>query len=1164
LSSDQRQDGGTPPDAAGPRGHGRHRTFPLTNVAVRNPTITLVLLVVIATLGLVAYTTIPKEASPEVTIPVIAVSTIYAGVAPNDVESQVTRVLEEKLNTIPQIRELTSTSVEGYSSVVAEFSSDMNMDAALQKVREKVDLARPELPADAEEPSIFEFNLSEFPILQVNISGAYDLVRLRAVAERIQERLEQIPALLEVRSSGGLEREVRVEVDLVRLKNYGIAFGDVIDAIRNENVTIPGGGIDVGSQEFLVRVAGEFEDPRLIEDVVVLTRGDRPVYIRDLATVDFGFKDRESYARLDGRPVITLDVVKRSGENIIATAQAVRQAIDELAPELPATTVVKVTSDQSKYIRAMVANLENSIIFGLILVIGVLFFFLGVRNSTFVGISIPMSMLLSFAVMKVLGFSMNMVVLFSLILALGMLVDNAIVVVENIYRHLEEGMDRITAATWATGEVAMPIITSTATTVGAFLPLMFWPGIVGEFMGWLPKTLIITLSSSLFVALVIVPTLCALFMRLDGDRPRPLTPAARWTGLVLAGVALLAVGARNPLTAAVFIVLGAIVLVLHRRVMDGLGKRFQARVLPIIIEDYGRRLRWALRHRAIVVGGAVGVFIATVLVFGRFNVGTEFFPERIPPATVYVSADVPSGTNVAFTNRVAERLEAQLAELPGMSDAESVVATVGGSGNMWFGNQGDATIAVSFREYQDREHDTFETLRAMQQRLGEGIAGADVTAKAEEMGPPSGKPVNLEIIGTDADVLKRLADQAVAVLKDAPVYRKLEGLGSDMSDARPELLVDVDRERAALYGLNTSKIGGTIRSAIQGTAAAKYRTGSDEYDIVVRLAQPWRDDLSSLQNLEVIAEDGSQIPLASVASWRVQEGYGSIRRKDLDRVATVSADVRGGYNSNAVLAEVEATLAGFERALPPGYGMRFTGMQEDQQESQQFLMNAFLAALLFIGFILIAQFNSVIKPFIIMTAVVMSTVGVLLGLLVFRMPFGIIMTGVGVISLAGVVVNNAIVLIDYIDLLRERDGLDRREALIRAGMTRFRPVILTAVTTVLGLVPLAIGLNFDFLGFFSSLNPELYWGGEQAAWWGPMAIAVIAGLAFATFLTLVLVPVLYAIVDDIGVFFRRHYTWGGGEPALAGDGPAEPGRRAREPVAAGGIGRVWSRVRAVF
>jgi multidrug efflux pump len=1115
------QQGGPPGEAK------KHRNFPLTTLAVRNPTITLVLLVMVALLGFVAYTTIPKEASPEVTIPFIAVNTIYAGVSPRDVESQVTRVIEEKLNTIPQIRELTSTSVEGYSSVVAEFSPDMSMDVALQKVREKIDLAKPELPADAEEPAIFEFNLAEFPILQVNISGAYDMVRLRAVAERLQERLEQIPAILEVRRSGGLEREVRVEVDLLRLKNYGVAFGDVIDAIRNENVTIPGGGIDVGSQEFLVRVAGEFEDPRLIEDVVVEARNGRPIYVRDLATVDFGFKDRDSYARLDGSPVITLDVVKRSGENIILTADAVKSAIAGLGQELPASTVVKITGDQSKYIRAMVANLENNIISGLILVIGVLFFFLGVRNSTFVGISIPLSMLLSFAVMKLLGFSMNMVVLFSLILALGMLVDNAIVVVENIYRHMEEGLDRVTAAIRATGEVALPIITSTATTVGAFLPLMFWPDIVGEFMGWLPKTLIITLSSSLFVALVIVPALCGLFMRLDTEQPSPMTAAARYTLWGVAGVLLLVVGIRNPLTAILFIGVGAVAVLLHRLVMDRLGRRFQSQVLPRIVENYGRRLRWALRRRALILAGSFAAFVGTIVLFSAFNRGVEFFPERIPPATVYITADVPAGTNVAFTDAVARRLEEQLRGIPGMGDAESVVATVGASGGgMWSNNSGDATIAVSFRDFQDRERDTFETQRDMQRLLGVGIAGADVKVKAEEMGPPSGAPVNLEIIGTDPEVLKQLADRAIAILKDAPVYDRLEGLESDMSDARNELVVHVDRERAALWGLNTSKVGGTIRSAIQGTEAAKYRTGSDEYDIVVRLAEPWRDDLNALQNLTVVAEDGSQIPLASVARWEVQQGYGSIRRKDLDRVATVASDVRTGFNRNKVLAEVQQVLAGFGAELPPGYSMRFTGQQEDQQESQSFLLNAFLAALMFIAFILIAQFNSVIKPFIIMTSVVMSTIGVLLGLLIFGMPFGIIMTGVGVISLAGIVVNNAIVLIDYVDLLRTRDGLSRDEALIRGGMTRFRPVILTAITTILGLVPLAIGLNFDFIGFFSSLDPELYWGGEQAAWWGPMAIAVIVGLAFATFLTLVLVPVLYSIVDDLGSFFRRTYLPG--------------------------------------
>lgn len=1121
------------------------RNFRPTAFAVKQRVSVLVLMAMISILGIVSYLSIPKESDPEVVIPIISISTPYPGVAPRDVETLVTRVLEEKLNTIADLKELESTSVEGYSNIIAEFETTMDMEEALQKVREKVDLAKPDLPPDVEEPIITEINLSEFPIMQVNISGEYDLVRLKEVAEAVQERLEQIPALLDVRLSGGLEREVKVEVDLPKLQFYGLAFGDVIDAIRNENVTIPGGAIDVGHQKYLVRVNGEFPDTRIIEDIVITTRGGRPIYVRDVASVDFGFKDRESYARLDGNPVVTLDIIKRAGENIIEVADAVKAAIDELEPTFPATTVVKITSDQSTAIRDMVSSLENNIISGLILVVAVLLFFLGVRNATFVGISIPLSMLLSFIVMKAMGISMNMVVLFALILALGMLVDNAIVVVENIYRFREEGYDNVTAAVRATSEVAIPVITSTLTTVAAFLPLAFWPGVVGEFMSFLPKTVIITLTSSLFVALVIVPVLCALFMRLEGERSAPLSPAARWTLLGGAGLLFLGIAAANPLTAVLLAATVIGLVIVHRLVLARVGRWFQDRAVPFMIDRYERRLRWALDHRFIVVGGAAAVFVLTFVAFGMFNAGVEFFPEDIPPSTVYAQIDVPDGTHVDFTNAVAERIEEELKGLAGIRDAESVVATVGGGGGNIFMSGGDATVAVNFKRYDLREFDTFETLREMQERIGKGIAGADVKIEKLEMGPPSGKPVTIEIVGEDPEVLRALADRVVQILEASPVYARLEGLESDMARGRPELIVDVDREKAALYGLSTAEVGRTVRTAIQGTEAAKFRDGNDEYDIVVRLAKPYREDLNALRDLTVVAE-GRQIPLPSVATWRIDEGFGSIKRRDMDRVATVSSDVRTGENSNAVLAEVQKTLAGFAAELPPGYVLRYGGQQEDQMEAQQFLGNAFGVALMLIAFILISQFNSVVKPVIILTSVIMSTVGVLVGLMIFRMPFGIIMTGVGVISLAGVVVNNAIVLIDYIDVLRSREGMSRREALVRAGMTRFRPVILTAVTTVLGLVPLATGFNFDFLGLYTRLDPNIYWGGEQAAWWGGMAVAVIVGLTFATVLTLVLVPVSYSLVDDATALFQRYYTTSRRGEAASAAGDLAPAGAAAE------------------
>ncbi len=1117
-----------PRTGAGIRFLERYKEFGPASFAVEHRTSMLVLLVIITVMGLVSYEATPKESFPEIEIPILAVNTVYPGVSPADVETQVTRVLEEELSTISELDEITSTSVEGYSSIAVTFTADVELGDALQKVREKVDLAGGDLPEDAEDPTIVEFNFSEVPIMQVNLAGEYGLVRLKELGEDMQDRIEQIPSVLRADLRGGLEREVKVDVDLAKLQFYGLALQDVVDAIRSENVNIPGGSIDVGDSKYLVRVDGEFEDPTLIGDLVVKARAGRPVYVREVAAVDFGFAERESYARMNGNEVVTLDIVKRSGQNIIETSAAVREAIEEMRPLFPPTTEVSVTGDQAEQIGDMVLSLENNIISGLILIVAILLFFMGLSNSMFVGISIPSSMFLSFIVLRVMDVSMNMIVLFSLILALGMLVDNAIVVVENIYRFLEQGWDRTLAAKKAVGEVALPVVASTATTVAAFLPLMFWPGEVGEFMGYLPLTLIVTLSSSLFVALVIVPVLCALFMKVDGAPSRPLRPAARWTLTGLAALFLLIVAGMNLLTAVLLAVTAVGLWALQKKVLGPASSKFQQRVVPAMLVAYERQLRWSLSHRLATVAGTVGVFVVTFAAYGFLNNGVVFFPEDMPPQQLMVDVEAPVGTRAAFTDSVAQRIEAELEDVGDRGDWESVVAVVGSGGGGSFMNAGpggpeSGRVTISLVDFQQRERDAFETLAEMQASVGEDIAGVTLTVDKPQEGAPQGKPVNIELVGEDPALLKRLSDELVDVIENAPVRPKLVGLTSDLDDARSELSVTVDREKAGLYDLSTSKVGGAIRSAINGVEAAKYRTGNDEYDIVVRLAEPYRQDLEGLRELTVMAEGGVQVPLVSVASWAVEEGYGAIRRKDRTRAATISSDVAAGLNSNAVLAEVRATLTGFEAALPPGYTIKYTGQSEDQAEAQAFLGGAFLTALMLIMLILISQFNSVVKPFIILTSVIMSTVGVLMGLMIFRMEFGIIMTGVGLISLAGIVVNNAIILIDYIDTLRKRDGANRQDALVTAGRTRFRPVILTAGTTALGLVPLAIGLNFDFFGLYTSLNPDLYWGGEQAAWWSPMAVAVIVGILFATFLTLVLVPVMYSIVDDFSDFFRTHF-----------------------------------------
>ena len=1087
----------------------------------------MVLVLLIAVMGIVSYLTIPKESFPSITVPNIFVVTIYPGVSPEDMESLVTRKLEDELGGISEVKTMTSTSSEGYSSINLEFDTNVDIEDALQKVREKVDLAKPELPEDAEEPTVQEINLSEFPIMNVNLSGDYDEVILKEIAEDLQEKIEAIPTVLGVDLTGGLEREVQVNVDLPKLKYYNISFGDIIGAISNENVTIPGGDITVGTKKFLLRVPGQYEDTAPIEDVVVKGENQNPIYVRDVAEVKFGFKERSTYSTLNGSPVITLGVKKRSGENILDTATEVKAILENELPLLPPTTTYTITNDQSKDVVSMVSNLENNIISGLLLVVGVLLFFLGVRNSSFVGISIPMSMFLSFILLSIVGITMNMVVLFSLILALGMLVDNAIVVVENIYRYLEEGYDNFEAAKKGTGEVAVPIITGTFTTIAAFAPMVFWPGITGEFMSYLPKTLIITLGSSLFVGLVINPVICALFMRVDHEENKK--PGLSKTGKYIIGGGVGFVGliliASSPITWTTLIVLGIILWILNKFVLHPVGQWWQLDGLNKLIDMYEGTIRWALKHWAVVTFFfAPFAFFSAIGLLIIFPVGVEFFPENIPPRDVYVQVEAPVGSDVEFTKSIIDEIRAELPEIiDNTNDVNSVLGTSGAAISSDPGGGGGnsthlGTVALNFKDFQQRQGDVFAYMEAMRNALSGKIVGAEIAVEKPADGPPTGKPINLEISGPDMEQLTMASNDVLRILEGDSIYIKMDGLESDLPEARPEIKVTVDREKAALYDLNTNTIGYTIRQAINGVEASKFRDGKEEYDIIVRLSDEYRDDMSTLGDLTIFHE-GTQIPLSEVATWEVSDGLGGIKHKESERVITVSADVRAGYQANAVLVETQEVLGEYLEGMPPGYSYSWTGQQQEQDESFDFLGRAFLIAVFLIAFILVSQFNSVVKPLIILSSVIMSTAGVFYGLVFFQMAFGL-MAFLGVISLAGVVVNNAIVLIDYVDILRERDGYGLKESLVQAGKVRFRPVILTAITTTLGLVPLAIGFNFDFIvlvgspiEFFSNLGDYIYMGGEQAAWWGPMAIAVIVGLLFATALTLILVPVLYFIFE---------------------------------------------------
>ena len=1106
----------------------------LTNVAIDNRTSVFIIVVIIVFLGLSAYMTLPRESAPDISIPLVIVSTQYFGVSPEDIESLVTQKIEKEVNGIGEVKEITSSSFEGYSIIRVEFESGFNIDEAVQKVRDKVNKAESELPPDAEKPDIIEINFSEFPIISFNVSGPYSLSKLKDVAEDLKDDIEKVEGVLDVKIKGGLEREVKVDVDLYKLNHYNVRFRDIISSIMDENRTIPGGTIDVNQSSFMVRVPGEFSEPYMIKDIIVKLKDGSPIYVRDIANVSYGFKDRITHARLNNENAVSIDVSKRVGENIIDIADQVKELLNTKSKELPENLNLYITTDQSKDVKEMVHELENNIFSGLVLVLIVLFFFLGVRNAFFVAIAVPLSMLMSFFILQSLDVTMNFVVLFALILALGMLVDNAIVIIENIYKYLEEGNSLIEAAKLGTAEVSWPVFTSTMTTVAGFFPLLFWPGVVGDFMMYIPLVLIVTLISSLFVALVINPVFASVFMKLEHPEDKPETlvqkilhPLNKVTHFfvdvalpkVLARYKIILVTVLGPQRAVDQKVnkrnkLGVLSIFLFFIIVGGLSSLLPPFVAVIIGIGIGVSILFLFTNSKLrVLWGTLLLLFSITQIYGLFGHGVEFFPKTQPPR-IFISLEAPSGTSLEMSNQIVKEIEAKLDEFKS-NDIKDIVAVVGSSSNPFDGGSSTpnkSTVTIQFVDYNDREKSSLTTTDEIRDVVVK-TAGADVLVAQQDMGPPVGPPISIEISGDDYLILGELA----ALIRDE--IKNIQGvvdLKDDFDVGKPEIRVDVDREKAALYGMNTAMIANSIRTAINGSTASKYRVGEDEYDITVRLKEDQRSSLTSLESLEIIYNNKKgttlTVPLISVANISRSKGPGAIRRKDMKRVITISANSAKDFNANDILNNVKEKLADFN--LPPDYSIEYTGQDKEQAKASAFLGKAFMVAILLIFLILVIQFNSLSQPLIIMSSVIISLIGVFIGLIVYAMPFGIIMTGIGVISLAGVVVNNNIVLIDYINVLR-RKGFSRREAIIRAGLRRFRPVTLTAVTTILGLIPLTFGFGFDMYSLSFSGS------GESAEFWNSMGIAVIFGLAFATVLTLIIVPTFYSTLDDVVIVSRR-------------------------------------------
>ena len=1145
------------------------KEFGITTWAVNNRKTVYLISFLIFIAGLGAYTSMPNESFPELQIPEIYVGVAYPGNSPEIIAEKITDPIEKELNSVKNVNEITSTSIDGYASIRVEFDFKVTPKQALQEVKDAVDKARTnkDFPNDLPvEPNIFEMDMSEMPILNVNLSSSnHSISQLNEYAEVLEDMIEDIEEISGVDIRGTQEREMIIEVDPKKAEAVNVSFGDIEAAIQQENMTMSGGEYLDGSTKRTVKIEGEFKTAEEISGVIIKQEDYKPVYLRDVAEVHFGDADTTSYARERGKTVVMLDVKKRSGQNLLTASAKIHELLKEVREKkiIPESVDISVTNDQSDKTIDMVSNLENSIIFGVILVVGVLLFFLGVRNSLFVGIAIPMSMLMSFLILDTMGVTLNTMVLFSLVLALGMLVDNGIVVVENVQRLMEEGVDSFTAARKGVGEIAWPIIASTATTVAAFLPLAFWPGMMGEFMKYLPITLIIVLSSSLFVALVVNPVMTAMWMRIG--KPEVNKRKTNISSGIFVTLGLLLIPF-STLWSNIFITIGVLNFCTVY-FLNPWADKFMNGFLPRLENFYERVIRYALAKKRpqYFFLGTIGMFFLSFVIMGVFTPKVLFFPEN-QPNYVNVFIQHPIGTDIKVTNETTLEVERILTEeilQPYLADTvdkpfkewiiQSVIAQVGdgtsdpNQGPVMGNTPHKGRITINFAEFKYRGQDpetgeTYSTSGIMQ-KISEGLQGkfpADIqiTVDKNNEGPPTSPPVNIEVSGELAyDKLIEEAEK-IRIFLDRKNVAGVEKLKLDVETGKPELPIIIDRDKARLFNTSTGQIGMAIRTALFGSDISTYKLGDETYDIVVRFDNTDRNNIDELLNQLLIFRNNKgqllRIPIRSlVKEPEPTNTYSAVIHKDLVPVVTVYSNVTEDANPNEVVAEIQEVFKEYEAefGLPKGVEVSFTGEQEEQAKEMAFLSKALLIAMFLVLLIIVMQFNAFTSPVVIMFATLFSFIGVLLGEVIFQMDFVIMMTMIGIISLAGVVVNNAIVLIDYTNLLRQRKrqelGLTEYEVLpmdevikatVEAGKTRLRPVLLTAITTVLGLIPLATGFNIDFFTLYTDYNPNMYFGGDNTMFFGPMSWTIIFGLTFATFLTLVITPSMYLV-------FYRFKLW---------------------------------------
>ena len=1142
------------------------KEFKLSSWAIHNKTTIYMMMAMIFFLGISAYFKMPRESFPEIKETKIYISTPFFGNTAEDIEKLITDPLEDKLKTVSNVVEITSSSQEDYSMIVVEFDEDISVDQAKQKVKDEIDSETasedwPTFNGAKVEPNAFELSMSEeMPILNINISGDYPVEKLKEFGEYLQDEIEKLIEIKKVDIRGAQEKEVEVAVDIYKMMASQVSFDDVIGAINKGNMTMSAGNFIASGQRRTIRILGEIDDPNNLKNFVVKTEHNNPIYLKDIADVSFKEKDKTTYAREFGEPVVMLDVKKRAGKNMVEAAEKIQVIVENAkANVFPSDLKVTTTNDQSSKTIGQVDDLVNNIIFGIILVVTVLMFFLGFKNALFVGFAIPMSMFMSLMILSLLGYTMNTMILFGLIMGLGMLVDNGIVVVENVYRLMdEEGMSRLDAAKKGISEIAYPIIISTATTVAAFIPLGLWPGVMGEFMIYFPITLSVVLGSSLFVAIFFNSVLVSQFMTVE-DKDMPLKRIIYITATIsIIGLIILIIGGDYRALGSLMI-FTAIMLWVYRLLLRKMANRFQNKTLVKLENLYEKTLKAALKGKRpyFISIGTFILLIVSFMVFG-WSLGTQrtevqFFPEN-KPNQIIVYIEYPEGTDIDKTNAITKEIEKKVYTVLNENMykkgnynfmVESAVSQVGeGAGNPQTDGGSAAEmphkgkITASMREYKFREGEDSELMRQKVQEALVGIyPGVLISVEKDQNGPPAGAPINIELEGDDYSELINTAEK----MRDFINSRSIAGIDElkiDVNKDKPAMQVIVDREKAGELGIGASQVGQQLRNAIFGAKAGVYKEDGDDFDIYVRFNEENRYNSSAIFNQKITFRDMAsgqikEVPVSAVAKQSNTSGFSSIKHRDVRRVVTVYSALAPGYtDAGAVVGQVQHAMKEFKE-LPKSVSIDYTGQIEEQNKQMAFLMGAFFTGLFLIFLILIFQFNSFSKPAIIMLAIFLSLIGVFLGIVFTGSAFVIMMTMMGIISLAGIVVNNGVVLLDYAQLLIDRKKYDRGldeddyltkddlfNSIVQAGKARLRPVLLTAITTILGLIPLAIGLNINFYTLFSEFNPHIYFGGDNVIFWGPLAWTVIYGLFVATFLTLVVVPVLFYLAMQLKMWIK--------------------------------------------